>query len=251
MRIRFKPWAREELLNCPFYIDNPQKYKNKWKTAFKNEYPIFLELGCGKGNFIAKMAYKNKDKKINYIAIDLVDSMLGLAKRNVEKEFGIRFTLDKEEVENEIEKQKIITNLKLTRYDIALINNIFGIEDNVRRIYINFCNPWPRGKHHKKRLTHIRQLEQYKTFLAKGGYIFFKTDDDYLFEDSIKYLKNTGIMIEKITYDLENEKNFWLGEENIETEHEEMFKKEGIKIKALIAKNITQTEIEEEIEEVV
>jgi len=250
MRIRFKPWAREELISSPFYIDNPQMYKNKWKTAFENNYPIYLELGCGKGNFIAKMANANKEKHINYIAIDLVDSMLGVAKRNVEKEYGIRFTIDKEEIENEIEKQKVVKNLKLTRYDISLISNILGIEDNVQRIYINFCNPWPRGKHHKKRLTHPRQLEQYKTFLAKGGYIFFKTDDDYLFEDSINYFKDTGFIIEKYTYDLASEKDFWIGEENIETEHEQMFKKDGIKIKALIAKNINEVEIDKDLENV-
>ena len=126
MRIRFKPWAREELETSPFYIDNPQMFKNKWKTAFENDYPIYLELGCGKGNFIAQMSYLNKDKHINYIAIDLVDSMLGIAKRNVEKEYGIRNTLQKENIENEIEKQKIVTNLKLTRYDISLISNLFG-----------------------------------------------------------------------------------------------------------------------------
>ena len=250
MRIRFKPWAREELLSSPFYIDNPQMYKNKWKTAFDNDYKIYLELGCGKGNFIAKMARANKEKNINYIAIDLVDSMLGIAKRNVEKEFGIRNTIDREEIEDEIEKQKVVTNLRLTRYDIALISNIFGKKDNIERIYINFCNPWPRGKHHKKRLTHPRQLLQYKTFLAKGGEIFFKTDDNYLFEDSINYFKDTGFEIEKLTYDLANEKDFWLGEENIETEHEKMFKKDGIKIKALIAKNIKVQEIDEDIENV-
>ena len=250
MRIRFKPWAREELLSSPFYVDNPQMYKNKWKTAFNNDYPIYLELGCGKGNFIAKMSKANREKHINYIAIDLVDSMLGIAKRNVEKEYGIRNTIDKEEIENEIEKQKVVTNLKLTRYDIALISNIFGEKDDVERIYINFCNPWPRGKHHKKRLTHPRQLEQYKTFLVKGGYIFFKTDDNYLFEDSINYFKDTGFEIEKLTYDLANEKDFWLGEENIETEHEKMFKKDGIKIKALIAKNIKDVELDNDIENV-
>ena len=51
MRIRFKPWARPELEACKFYIDNPEDYKGKWKTAFKNtNNPIHLELGCGKGN---------------------------------------------------------------------------------------------------------------------------------------------------------------------------------------------------------
>ena len=193
---------------------------------------MHLELGCGKGNFIAKLSKQHQE--INYIAIDLVDAMLGMAKRNVEAEYGIRKSTDAEEVENEIEKQQVVKNLKLTRYDISRISDVFGKEDDIKRIYINFCNPWPRGKHHKKRLTHKRQLEQYKEFLT--GEIFFKTDDDNLFEDSINYFKESGFVIKKMTYDLSNENNFWDGEENIETEHEKMFKNEGIKIKALIAK---------------
>ena len=236
MRIRFKPWAREELETSPFYIDNPQDYKNRWKTVFVKVAPIYVELGCGKGNFIAKLSKNNEEKNINFIAIDLVDAMLGLAKRNLELEYGVRTTLEKEEIENEIEKQKVIKNVKLTRYDISLVSNIFGKEDNIQRIYINFCNPWPRGKHHKKRLTHTRQLMQYKEFLSDNGEIFFKTDDDLLFADSLIYFEQSGFRIEKKTYDLKNEKDFWNGEENIETEHEKMFQKEGIKIKALIAK---------------
>ena len=63
--------------------------------------------------------------------------------------------------------KKEIDNIIITRYDIERILNILNLEDNVKRIYINFCNPWPRGKHHKKRLTHIRQLDKYKQFLQK------------------------------------------------------------------------------------
>ena len=134
MRIRFKPWAREELETSQFYIDNPQDYKNKWKSVFEKQAPIHIELGCGKGNFIAKLSKLNAEKNINYIAIDLVDAMLGIAKRNIELEYGIRTTIQKEEIENEIEKQKIIKNIKLTRYDISMITNIFGKEDNIEMI---------------------------------------------------------------------------------------------------------------------
>ena len=233
MRMKFKPWAREELETSPFYIDKPELYKNNWKSAFEGENnPIYLELGCGKGYFIANLCKNNPN--INYIAIDLVDAMLGMAKRNVEAAFGIRQSTIKEEIDNEIEKQKIVKNLKLTRYDISRISDIIGEKDNIQRIYINFCNPWPRGKHHKKRLTHERQLEQYKKFLK--GYIFFKTDDDNLFNESIASFNNSGYVIEKITYDLASENLFWNLEENVETEHEKMFKDQGIKIKALIAK---------------
>ena len=216
MRIRFKPWARPELEESKFYIDNPEEYKGKWKELFKNDNPIYLELGCGKGGFISQIAVYNPD--INYIAIDLVDAMLGLAKRKIEVEYKMA--------------SREIDNVYLTRYDIERINNILSKADNIERIYINFCNPWPRGKHKKKRLTHTRQLEKYKEFLSNGSEIYFKTDDDDLFNESVNYFKQSGFRIEKITYDLEKEINFW---ENIETEHEKMFKEQGIKIKALIA----------------
>ena len=231
MRIKFKPWARPELEESPFYIDNPEDYKNKWSTVFEKKQPIHVELGCGKGNFIAKLSHRNLDR--NYIAIDLVDAMLGMAKRNVEAEYGIRQSTVKEEIEDEVEKEKVVKNLKLTRYDINRVSNILGKDDHIERIYINFCNPWPKGKHHKKRLTHTRQLEQYKEFL--NGEIFFKTDDDNLFRESLTYFEESGYEIIKKTYDLANEVDFWNGEENIITEHEKMFSDEGIKIKALIA----------------
>ena len=82
MRIRYKKWARPELEASKFYINNPEECKGKWKEQFeKEENPIHLELGCGKGQFISKKASNNLN--VNYIAIDLVDAMLGLAKRNV------------------------------------------------------------------------------------------------------------------------------------------------------------------------
>lgn len=221
MRIRFKPWARPELEASKFYIDNPEDYKGKWKEVFKNDNPIRLELGCGKGSFMANLAVKNPD--VNYIAIDVVDAMLGLAKRNIEEKYK--------------EEKREVNNVYLTRFDIERILLIMNEQDNIDRIYINFCNPWPRGKHRKKRLTHTRQLEKYKTFLKENGQIYFKTDDDGLFTDSLGYLEESGFKIIKKTYDLENEKDFW---DNIQTEHEKMFMEQGIKIKAVIAQKISK-----------
>ena len=217
MGIRYKKWARPELEASKFYILKPEEQKGKWKEAFKNpENTIHLELGCGKGYFIANLASTHLET--NYIAIDLVDAMLGLAKRNIEKTYK--------------EKNIETDNIRITRFDIERIMLILGEKDQIERIYINFCNPWPRGKHHKKRLTHTRQLEKYKTFLKENGEIYFKTDDDDLFNESINYFEETGFKIIKKTYDLHSEKDFW---ENIETEHEKMFSEKGIKIKALIA----------------
>ncbi len=218
MRIRFKPWARPELEAASFYIDNPEACKGKWKEQFKNQNnPFYLELGCGKGTFISNLAVENPN--INFLAIDLVDAMLGLAKRNIEEVYS--------------SNNKEIDNVILTRFDIERILLILNSEDSVDRIYINFCNPWPKGKHRKKRLTHTRQLEKYKEFLNKEhGEIHFKTDDDDLFNSSLTYFEESGFEIVRKTYDLHSE-NGWY---NIETEHEKMFTEQGIKIKALIAK---------------
>ena len=69
MRIRYKKWARPELEASKFYIDDPENYKGKWKTLFKKqEQPIHLELGCGKGQFISKLSEENQNT--NYKAID-------------------------------------------------------------------------------------------------------------------------------------------------------------------------------------
>ena len=129
MRIRYKKWARPELEASKFYIDEPEKMKGKWKTFFKNpNNPLHLELGCGKGQFISNLASENLDK--NYIAIDLVDAMLGLAKRNVEQVYT--------------EKNMEPENIVLTRYDIERILQILDKEDKIERIYT--CGPKPMMK---------------------------------------------------------------------------------------------------------
>lgn len=215
MRIRRKKWAREELDNSKFYIDKPEEFKGKWKEKFKENKPLHIELGCGKGLFISTLASNHKEN--NYIAVDMIEAMLGLSKRNIETAYNYEYP----------------ENLLLIRANIEQISNVFSNEDDINRIYINFCNPWPKKKHNKKRLTHPRQLVQYKEFLSKTGELYFKTDSDELFEASLEYLDEVGFKIVSKTYDLHENPIF---EENIITEHEKMFSEEGIKIKALIAK---------------
>lgn len=168
-----------------------------------------------KDGFISKLASKNPN--INYIAIDIKSEVLGLAKRNIEKEYALI--------------KKTPDNILLVAQEIEIIKNILNEKDKVDRIYINFCNPWEKRRHNKKRLTNPKQLEQYKVFLKPKGEIYFKTDNDELFEASIKYFKESGFEIKEKTYDLELKQD----KENILTEHEEMFMKKGIKIKSLIA----------------
>ncbi|MGN0453144.1 MAG: tRNA (guanosine(46)-N7)-methyltransferase TrmB [Ruminococcus sp.] len=216
MRIRKKKWAVPELQACEFFIDNPAALRSKWQEAFGNSNPIELEVGCGKGTFVAKKALQNPDR--NFIAVDIKSDMLGVARRNIVKVFG--------EAETECK------NIRLTAYNVDKISDIISPEDKISRLYINFCNPWPRGKHHKRRLTHPTKLVQYKELLSFGSEVHFKTDNDELFEDSIGYFNDSGFEITYITRDLHHSDV----KDNIVTEHEKMFSEEGILIKYLVAK---------------
>ncbi|MCI1951630.1 MAG: tRNA (guanosine(46)-N7)-methyltransferase TrmB [Clostridiales bacterium] len=214
MRMRAKPWATPELNACPFFLRDPFPLKNHWLEWFPVRQPLHLELGCGKGWFLAGMAPSHP--KINFLGIDMKDAVLAPGKRKIEEAFGDR----------------PISNVALTAYDIERLPDIMGPQDQVERIYINFCNPWPRPRHHKRRLTHPRQLELYKTILSPNGEIFFKTDDDALFKDSLDYFEEAGFEIYEHTYDLHAENC----PENVLTEHEEMFMQKKIPIKALKAR---------------
>ena len=185
MRMRFKPYARPELLACDFHVHEPLTHGGHWhETYARPDQPWHLELGCGKGGFLAQLAPRHPD--INYLGID-----------------------------------------------IERLGNAFTPADRVDRIYINFCNPWSKNAgSNKHRLTHPRQLLQYRQLMDEGAEIWFKTDDDDLFRDSLHYFPAAGFEITWQTFDLHKDEPDW----NLRTEHEGMFSEQGIPIKALIAR---------------
>ncbi len=221
MRIRKKKWAEPELSVCDFYVKNPDEYAGKWNDAFSKKQPLYLEIGCGKGGFAGQLALKNPDK--NIIALDIKVDMLGVGRRTIVKLF-----------EQAGKSESDITNLLLVKYNVEMLDKIITPQDKIDRLFINFCNPWPRAKHKKRRLTYYKKLEMYKTFLKEDSEIRFKTDDDELFDESIEYFEQSGYEITYLTRDLHASDVT----DNIETEHEKMFSAEGIKIKYLIAKQI-------------
>lgn len=218
MRIRKKKWAEPELAVCDFFVKNPEEHAGKWNETFNNGLPIYLEIGCGKGGFAGQFAVKNQDK--NIIAVDIKIDMLGVGRRNIVEIF-----------KNEGKTDADITNLLLVNYNVEQIDKIITKDDKIEGMFINFCNPWPRPKHNKRRLTFPKKLEMYKNFLDENAEIRFKTDDDALFADSLEYFEQSGYEIIYKTYDLHNSDVT----DNIETEHEKMFSAEGIKIKYLRA----------------
>ena len=211
MHIRRKKWARPELYASPFFDAGGESRKGKWREAFAHpERPLHLEMGCGKGVSTARMAADNPE--INYVAADISEDVLGDARRNIVRACG----------ENP-------ENIRLLSTDICLIGRSFDGRDGAERIYISFCNPWTeRPKHEKRRLTHPRQLTQYREILKPGGEIWFKTDDDRLFEDSLCYFDLCGFETVYRTEDLHRD-GFT---PNYISEHERKYMEMGVPIKA-------------------
>lgn len=217
MRLRKKHWARPELEASHIVITDQYDHKGKWNEEFKNNNEIHLELGCGRGGFISEKSKQNLG--VNFVGIDLKDEVLVVALRKV---------IDVRKVEGE---QDI--NVRLMPLNIALIDDVFE-KDEISRIYINFCNPWPKERHNKRRLTHTKFLTNYKKFLKPGSEVWFKTDDTELFEHSLEYFKECGFEILFFTYDLHNSEF----KENVVTEYEAKFTGLGMKTMFLQAKLI-------------
>lgn len=206
MRLKNIKGASEKVQNGKYVINNPKDYIGKWNTLFKNNNPIHIEIGMGKGKFILENALNNPN--INYIGIEMYDSVI---LRAVEKT-------------NNLE----LNNLYLIRMDARLIEEIFDKE--IDTIYLNFSDPWPKDRHAKRRLTSSRFLARYDKIFKKAAKIIMKTDNLPLFEFSLETLKEYGYNINYMTYDLHKDK-----ENIITTEYEDKFVDKGIKINYLEA----------------
>ena len=201
MRLRNIPNAHEKLAqNERDFVANPKDFKGKWHEVFKNNNPIHIEIGMGKGQFLSTLATQNPN--INYIGIEKFTSVLLRGSEKME-------TLD-------------LNNVRLINIDALELKEVFDLEE-VSLIYLNFSDPWPKNAHAKRRLTSERFLPIYKEILCKDGEIHFKTDNRLLFEYSLESLNNNGLLMKNISLDLHNS-NF---ENNIMTEYEERFSKFG------------------------
>ena len=217
MRLRNRPWAKPELANCPYFIQDAFAMNGKWRSFFSEEHPIHLEIGCGKGLYLSHEAPLHP--QINYIGADIKDLMLAYARRNLEAAFEA--------------SGSPVANCALVSLDAERIGQMFSKEDGVQRIIINFPNPWPKDAHKKRRLTHPRQLIQYRQFLADDGEILFKTDNRDIFEDSVDYFHECDYSIVELDQDYYEHREIpW----DSLTEHEEKFLKQGDPIYYLKAK---------------
>ena len=204
MRLRNKPWANEYLVNNPtIVIQNPDDKKGKWSEVFKNNHPIHVEVGTGKGQFLTGMAELHPN--INYIGVEKYDSVILTAVDRI--------------------KEKELSNFKLLNEDVNDLRNFFT-EGEVDQIYINFTDPWPKTRHEKRRLTHERFLEMYEYVLKEKGEIHFKTDNQGLFEYSLHSFSKYGLLLNNVSLDLHNSDI----EGNVMTEYEQKFSEKGYRI---------------------
>ncbi len=207
MRLRNVKNAKEIIENSKYIVLNPNEYKGSWNKVFNNDNPIYIEIGIGKGDFILNNALKYKN--INFIGIEMMDSVISRAIQKIE--------------------EYDLPNLKLIRMDARLLNEVLYKE--VSLIYLNFSDPWPKNRNAKRRLTHERFLKVYDDVFKDKKVIFQKTDNTGLFEFSIESLSDYGYKLKNVSLDLHNS-DF---EDNIMTEYEKKFSSKGIKINRLEA----------------
>ena len=182
MRLRRKPWIDDAIKSYSAFVhlEHCEENKGNWRDLFPNpSRPLWVELGTGKGNFISQMALQHPD--VNFIGIEI--------------QMGVLYYAAKKVAEAEE------TNVRLLWFDVAKLEDIFAVSE-VDRFFINFCDPWPKSRHAKRRLTYHAFLDRYARLLAEGGQIYFKSDNRGLFDFTLDEFKERQWPLSEVTYDL-------------------------------------------------
>jgi tRNA (guanine-N7-)-methyltransferase len=206
-RTRKKKNIPQRMSACSTYwFPVPVANRGHWREVcgMAPDTPLYLELGCGKGDFAVGMAQRYPD--ICYVALEKDESVILAAIENA--------------------AAGGVTNLFFLWTDVALLNNFFA-EEEVNRIYINFCDPWSRKDKPKRRLTYRDYLKTYINLLKSDGEIHLKTDDKTLFGFSLKEFADSNLTLRNETTDLHRSE--W-DADNIRTEFEQKFAGQGITI---------------------
>ena len=200
MRLRNIKNKEEIISSSEYIVKDYMDYIGKWNTLFNNNNPIYLEIGMGMGKFIVENALKNPN--INYIGVEKQDNVLARSLPNIPEN---------------------IPNLKVIRLNALDIDKVFSKE--ISLLYLNFSDPWPKVRHHSRRLTSTIFLNKYESIFKDKKVIELRTDNEALYIYSLEMLSSNGYKLEDITFDL----NATLPE-RITTEYEDKFINKGNKI---------------------
>ncbi len=214
MRMRKKPNLLPRMERAAaVLVTEPETLRGQWRTANPGFAALHLELGCGKGRFTAETAAADPDTLL--VALEKVpDAMVVAMERVVER--GLH-------------------NVKFIDRDAALLTELFA-PGEVERIYLNFCDPWPKSRDAKHRLTAPGFLRLYADVLPLGGALCFKTDNLPLFRWSLEQFTAEGWALSEVTNDLHAG-----GVCGVMTDYEAKFHAQGVKINRLVATRTQET----------
>lgn len=200
MRLRKIPGIDKEFINFPnLLIDMNSLQPGEWRRRFGNDFPLYVEVGMGRGKFIDAMTKANPE--INFVAVELQNEVIYDAACRIGDERN---------------------NLFILRGNAARLTEWFA-PGEVDRIYLNFSDPWPKKRHGKRRLTHEKFLKLYREILAAEGDIQFRTDARSLMEFTLTEMTNHGFSLTEVSLDFHDSIFF----DNITTEYEDRQSKKG------------------------
>ena len=196
MRMRKMRNLEPRMEKCAAYrIDQPETLRGNWRSLKPDCTALWVEVGCGKGKFTAETAQANPD--VLLIAVERCREAMVVAMEKA-RELDLR-------------------NVFFVDIDVARIEDCFA-PGELDGMYINFCDPWPRKKNAKRRLTHRGFLEKYSRVLTPGGQIHFKTDNAPLFQFSLEEFQALDFPVQAVTWNLHEN-----GPVGIMTDYEEKF----------------------------
>ena len=206
MRLRNVKNKEEILQSSSYFISlfGAKENRGKWKKLFKNDNPIFVEIGMGKGKFIIENAEKYPN--INFVGVEKSDSIIAKCLKNI------------------VEK---LDNLKIIQADALFIDDIFDHE--ISHLYLNFSDPWPKKRHHLRRLSSTVFLEKYEKVFCDMMIIEMRTDNLQLYQYSLISFSQNGYILNDISFDFHHDRK-----PTITTEYEDKFSREGLPIYYLL-----------------
>ncbi len=191
MRLRNNPNAMEEL-------ESSGILETKFPISLSKD--TVIELGMGKGEMITELALMFP-KQI-FIGVEKYPTVAAIAAKHA--------------------KTKKVENFKIICEDVKNLET--ALKGKVDLVWLTFSDPWPKNRHEKRRLTHINYINIYKKFIAKGGVLKFKTDNDKLFEWTVDHLIENKLTLANITRDFHNHKS---SKENVMTGYEKKWSSTG------------------------
>lgn len=214
MRMRKKPNLVPRMERCAaVLLREPETLRGRWGQEFSQYKSLWLELGCGKGRFTCGEAAREPEALL--LALEKVPDAMVVAMERV--------------------TEQAIANVRFLDRDARQLPELFA-PGEIGRLYINFCDPWPKSRDAKLRLTAPGFLRLYADLLPVGGEIRFKTDNTPLFDWSMEQLRAEGWALSEVTHDLHA-----AGPVGVMTDYEAKFFEQGLKINRLVATRTADT----------